>query len=274
MIGNVWLHHLAAGLVAVIMVAVFRDMGRIGTEDQDLVRVLVHSLILVLATYPLQTLFAVTFMRAGWKRLSMRSAALLGCVLAAVPASMIAPVASWLAGVLPRELPADASRSEFLADLATRYPFVLLGFAVISTVMWMGLNYSWWQARLSGTANAEPDPSAQPGDGGEALHEAVLLAKLPLDKRGEIVALSAERHYVRVITDKGEDLVLMRFADAVALCEMLGGQQVHRSHWVRRTAIRDVQRREGGGELHLVTGHTLPVSRSYSGALRDLAPQN
>ena len=270
MIGNVWLHHIAAGLVAVVTIAVFREMGRLGTVEQDTFGAVSHGLIMVSVALPLQTLFAVSFMRAGWTGVSQRFAAILGCVLAAIPASMIGPVASWFAGVLPRDLPANAGRSEFLADLASRYPYVLVAYGVIGSALWMGLNFNWWQAHLA-DAPEEAEPAFPDTEGGPP-HETVLLAKLPFDKRGQILALSAERHYVRVITDRGEDLVLMRFADAVALCEMLEGLQVHRSHWVRRAAIREIQKRDGGGELHLVSGHRLPVSRSYSGALKGLKP--
>ncbi len=271
MIGNVWLHHLVTGVVAIITIAIFREMGRLGTVDQHTGTALAHALIIVLASYPLQTLFAVSFMRAGLVRLSTRVAAILGCVLAAIPASLIAPVASWFAGVLPRDLPADAGRQAFIDDLLSRYPYLLIGYGVIGTAFWMALNYGWWQARLADKGDAT-GASDDDDDGQDAPREAVLLAKLPIDKRGQILALSAEKHYVRVITDRGEDLVLMRFADAVALCGKLGGLQVHRSHWVRRAAIREVRKRDGGGELHLVTGHRLPVSRSYTGTLKDLAP--
>ncbi len=42
-----------------------------------------------------------------------------------------------------------------------------------------------------------------------------ILSRLPVDRRGPLVALSAEDHYVRVTTAAGETLVLMRLGDAM-----------------------------------------------------------
>jgi hypothetical protein len=270
---NFWLHHLAAALVAVAFITVLRAMGDFGSENQDLAVTAAHSAVIVLCTFPVQTLFAVSFMQADYFRASPAMAAVLGCVLAAVPVSFLSPVASWLLGVLPRNLSPQAGRDDFLADLASRYPFVLLGFAIVGPVMWMALNYSWWRERLARAAGRDGDASlGGPGPADPQAPEAMLISKLPQDRRGPIVALSAERHYVRVITEAGEDLVLMRFSDAVTLCEALDGLQVHRSHWVRKSAIQDVQKRAGRIELLLPTGHAVPVSRSYEGAVRGLIP--
>lgn len=96
-----------------------------------------------------------------------------------------------------------------------------------------------------------------------------ILDRLPLDRRGPLLALSAEDHYVRVITRAGETLVLLRLADAIRETGDLPGLQVHRSHWVARTAIRAVRRNGDGALLTLVTGQEIPASRRFMPALRD-----
>jgi DNA-binding LytR/AlgR family response regulator len=66
------------------------------------------------------------------------------------------------------------------------------------------------------------------------------LERLPLKLRGaEVWAVEAEDHYLRLHTSKGQDLILMRLADAVAELEGIEGAQVHRSWWVARDAITD-----------------------------------
>jgi len=277
MVRNPFLHHSVAGAAAAAIVASARLIGSVGEETEGYFEVCAHSAVLVLCAYPLQSLFAVSFMRADWPKFSMRGAAIAGCVLAALPISLLAPTVSWFVGVLPRELPETAGRSDFLADLASRYHFVLLGFATLGTALWMWLNFSWWHTRLirgegaGQQVNAPVAPLAEPPVDDVAA-ENMILAKIPINKRGRILAMSAERHYVRVITEAGEDLILMRFSDAVALCGCLDGVQVHRSHWVRRSAIRDVNRGAGKTEVLLKSGHSLPVSRTHLAAIRGAVP--
>lgn len=96
------------------------------------------------------------------------------------------------------------------------------------------------------------------------------LERLPLKMRGaEIWAVEAEDHYLRLHTSKGQDLILMRLADAVAELEGIEGMQVHRSWWVARDAIVDARRGDGRATLTLKDGAQVPVSRTYAGMLRD-----
>ena len=271
MIRHAWMHHLIVCAGATAVLAFMRMIGSLADLDGPSIRTIVaHSLILVVCAYPLQTLFAVSFMRADWRGVSPTVAAALGCVLAAFPISFIAPTASWLLGVLPRELPEPATRADFVADLASRYHIVLLAFMTVGTAFWSFFTLSWWRRRLN-LEGPETGPEAAGAlslADGVPTAESVILEKMPFGKRGRILALSAEQHYVRVITDRGEDLVLMRFSDAAALCSRLDGMQVHRSHWVCRSAIRDIRREAGRMEVVLESGHSLPVSRSYRAALR------
>jgi DNA-binding LytR/AlgR family response regulator len=99
---------------------------------------------------------------------------------------------------------------------------------------------------------------------------AKFLERLPPKLRGgELHAVQAEDHYLRLHTSKGSDLMLMRLADAVAELEGLEGAQVHRSWWVARAAVTEAKRGDGRAVLTLKNGVEAPVSRSYAGALRD-----
>ena len=77
-----------------------------------------------------------------------------------------------------------------------------------------------------------------------------------------IIALKAEDHYVRVFTDHGDSLVLMRFADAISRVAQTNGIQVHRSYWVRESAIEALTRKGRRYELRLSNGLVVPVSRA------------
>ena len=96
---------------------------------------------------------------------------------------------------------------------------------------------------------------------------APLLARLPIDKRGSIIALSVQDHYVQVITTKGKEMVLMRLSDAMG--EAGAGFQVHRSHWIAPDHVTDVQRENERAILTMTSGDQIPVSRAYIPALRE-----
>lgn len=96
------------------------------------------------------------------------------------------------------------------------------------------------------------------------------LERLPLKLRGaEVWAVEAEDHYLRLHTSLGQDLILMRLADAIAELEGIEGAQVHRSWWIARDAITEARRGDGRATLKLKNGSVVPVSRTYAGQLRE-----
>ncbi len=94
--------------------------------------------------------------------------------------------------------------------------------------------------------------------------------RLPFKLRGAAIrAVQAEDHYLRIHTDRGSDLILMRLSDALDELEGLEGAQTHRSWWVAKDAVRDVARGDGRATLTLDGGLRAPVSRRYARALRE-----
>jgi DNA-binding LytR/AlgR family response regulator len=83
-----------------------------------------------------------------------------------------------------------------------------------------------------------------------------------------LIALEAEDHYLRVHTDAGSALILMRLSDAVQETGGEDGARCHRSWWVARHAVRSARRHGSVMRLHLDGGLEVPVSRSYLPALR------
>lgn len=112
---------------------------------------------------------------------------------------------------------------------------------------------TWVYRAGAGPAAATPATPAPPR----------LLARLPLDKRGALVSLSVEDHYVNVVTTRGRDLLLMRLSDAIAEAEGCPGLQVHRSHWVALDQVRAARRERARGVLTMADGREIPVSRNY-----------
>ncbi|MFY8350452.1 LytTR family DNA-binding domain-containing protein [Pseudoalteromonas sp. SSM20] len=90
-----------------------------------------------------------------------------------------------------------------------------------------------------------------------------LINELPIAKRGKLICLQMDDHYLNVITDKGEHLLLMRFKDALEKLEHYDGFQTHRSWWVAKDAVVDTKK--DGRKLILVlqNGTEVPVSQTY-----------
>lgn len=86
--------------------------------------------------------------------------------------------------------------------------------------------------------------------------------RLPHPLRGSIHHMEAQDHYVKITTDKGSHLALLRFGDALQLASGLDGLRVHRSHWVSRAAIRKIVMRDGRAHLQLVSDAVVPISRA------------
>lgn len=83
-----------------------------------------------------------------------------------------------------------------------------------------------------------------------------------------LYALTAEDHYVRVITDLGEDLILMRLSDAIMETHPLPGLQTHRSWWVAEAGVESVEKKDGKMVVRLRTGKDVPVSRTFAAELK------
>jgi hypothetical protein len=88
-----------------------------------------------------------------------------------------------------------------------------------------------------------------------------LACRLPPKLRGDIIALQAEDHYVRVHTTAGSTLLLMRIADAIDELDNAEGLKVHRSWWVARAAVSGMIRDGRRMRLELPNGLNVPVTR-------------
>ena len=95
------------------------------------------------------------------------------------------------------------------------------------------------------------------------------LQKLRPELGKSLLAIEAQEHYVKVYTERGDDLILYRFGDAVNELAARGGLQVHRSYWVSQEAVTAVRPVGKSYRLTLRNGLEVPVSQSYRGALKE-----
>lgn len=100
----------------------------------------------------------------------------------------------------------------------------------------------------------------------------LMAEKLPQRLRsGRMATIEAEDHYLRIHTECGSDLVLMRMSDACALMENAAGLRVHRSWWVAQAAVEGQARAGSRVELAVRGDLVVPVSRALHGAMSDPA---
>ncbi|ABI77148.1 LytTr DNA-binding domain protein [Hyphomonas neptunium ATCC 15444] len=110
-------------------------------------------------------------------------------------------------------------------------------------------------------------PPPEPVEGASPAE--TFLSRLPVKYRtAELYAVSAEDHYLRIHTSFGEELILMRLADAMRELAEADGLQVHRSWWVAKGAVRDTVRQNGKLSLVLASGKKAPVSRTFLPAVK------
>lgn len=116
-------------------------------------------------------------------------------------------------------------------------------------------------------AEQAPNPDAKQALTGRA----AILSRLPVHLQdAELYALSAEDHYVRVQTSKGDDILLMRLSDSIGETSGVEGMQTHRSWWVAKDAVVDIKKLGRSGEITLKNKKIVPVSRSALKTLKDI----
>lgn len=94
-----------------------------------------------------------------------------------------------------------------------------------------------------------------------------LIRRLPPGMQGPVIRCAVSDHYVLVVTERGEDKLLMRFSDAISELEGVDGLRVHRSHWVAMGAVTGHANENGRLFLLAKDGARIPVSRNYRPAV-------
>ena len=190
------------------------------------------------------------FERRGWP--AWAGFVVGGSALAAVPGTGVV----WLlvAGYM-------GYRMASLREVASLYVQVIGIHLILSAVVTSLI------VRRREAAGTEPEPGP-PRASGE-LPGSAFLARIPARLGRNLLHLRMQDHYVEVNTEEGSDLVLLRFRDALREVAEVDGAQVHRSHWVARSAVATVLRRRGRIVLRLVNGTEVPVSRSFVPGLRE-----
>lgn len=88
------------------------------------------------------------------------------------------------------------------------------------------------------------------------------LSLIPEARRGDVIHMKSELHYLSVATTKGKSLILYTLRDAISELPPDAGVQTHRSFWA---SLAHVKKFEGDGRVAKLTmsdGAVVPVSKS------------
>lgn len=156
----------------------------------------------------------------------------------------------------------------------------VLAVAPLITVAWIAANAPWLFGfrliRPQPGPQGHPDAShAQPHpEAGSALPLTAdfsgLQRQLPPERRGELLYLKSELHYLLVVTSQGRSLILCNLKDAIAELPESSGFSPHRSYWVSVAAVQKFSRQGRQGQLLLQDGSKIPVSRTQMPAVTTL----
>lgn len=134
------------------------------------------------------------------------------------------------------------------------------------TVLWALLNAPTLVQLRQGSENGNEKSDEPQQDLPDPARE--FWQKVPRALGRNLVALSAELHYLRVHTTDGNALILFAFGNAVGLLDGPRTCQIHRSHWVNLDQVESYETGNGSMTCVMRNGLRLPVSRPHRKALK------
>lgn len=268
---NLWLWRGSA-LVFLVLPVLFAIVGPFGTfTDLGFRDRLVYWSVLVIGVGFLMVIGTVYML----SRLRPRSRVLrvvIGCAVAAVPSTGLV---MFMHDVM--RLGSDAGRDPASAVLLWVQVFGLG--TIISLIEFKRLGYFDLPAGVPAVKPLFSSLPAQPSGAVDHRHAALMLRQSRLfdrlrkelrDGDAELVSMSMQDHYVTLMTTRGPDKLLMRFADAIAEIDALPGVRVHRSHWVAQGHGGSLFKEGNRMMLRLSDGRALPVSKTYLPAVEEM----
>ncbi len=226
-------------------------LGPFGTFAAPPAQRMVSWVIWLLAGY---ALFRPTNIVAGWlceaTGLPGFAGKLLALVVASVPLTLIVTMMVSGSGF------GDVLR---WSGFWTMYLYICVIAVVVSVVMSAVFGGRDQSPAAPVLTSSEPPASSSPP----------AVPTLPLPPGfGPVRALKGEDHYVRVIGEGREELILMRMRDAIKQVGNADGLRVHRSWWVAKAAVASVRRDGRTAVITLISGHEAPVARDMMPQLR------
>jgi hypothetical protein len=146
------------------------------------------------------------------------------------------------------------------------YLWMLTQATAPGAILWIGLRATFEHLRPTAPRPGPQDPArassasiAPPLRATPLLNAASAQGIAPAD----ILAVTAEDHYVRIHAVDRSLLLTWRFADALRDLSALDGVQTHRSAWVRLSAVRALERTGSKRAVRVASGELFPLSERH-----------
>ena len=94
--------------------------------------------------------------------------------------------------------------------------------------------------------------------------------RLSVSETADIISFSMQDHYVDATTTSGSEMILIRMADAINEITGLEGARIHRSHWIAKSHLVDLEKDKARHLAVLSDGRKLPVSNTYFAAAQEM----
>lgn len=269
---NYWLNTTAVSVrqyfffSSLVLIVIFAWMEPVGTAGMSFGKGLIFWTIQISILMPL--LIYIQHFASHYVTLKSSQTAWIQTALSGVITSLLfVPVAYFLDTLFA--IPEDETSISLLHGLLDE----ALGVVLPVTVTWLALNAPWilqldFSKKDSELTNQKINPQAQPRELSE--QPSRFLQELRNRASGELISISSELHYVRVVTTEAEIMFLYNLKDAIGELPANAGMQIHRSHWVSKSHIKGLSKRNGNAECTLSNGKKLPVSRRKYSEVKDL----
>ena len=279
-----WSHHAVAFCLAAAWIVAVKSFS-VARFGADLLQTFFNTTFVLAITWILITAVFELISATNRDQMKFDVRIIVAVVIGAIIASLVAPVFNWVLGATPPGLDLGTDRNDILAFLTEKIPKRITGFLLSIAPFWFVTNWGWYAHRESAgvySTLGQPRRVATPvsGDNAHAGRQKTVtsmppafLRKLPPEKRGALWAITAEQHYLRIYTSAGDDLVLMRFSDALNDLKGVNGQQIHRSHWVSVDGFKGFSEEDKRLFVILKNDVALPVSRPNYTAAKAAFPE-
>ena len=149
------------------------------------------------------------------------------------------------------------------------FHWFVLDVALISFAIFAGQRIIIGRIRMAAFEESESGAMPLVAQGPGQAARPRLYRRIAADDPGPIIRIEAMDHFVTVVTPRARYQLRLRFADAVDQMDGVAGMVTHRSHWVARDAVAEVERENGRVFLRVSCGTRVPVSRKQIAVLEE-----
>jgi hypothetical protein len=124
------------------------------------------------------------------------------------------------------------------------------------TIFWMLINAPWIMGYQYRRAASTPSANHL------IANQAPFLKLTSLEDHHELISISAQLHYLEIVSENKKFLILYSLAAAIDELPDDLGIQIHRSHWIAKSKLARIRKTGRTGVAVMSNGRELPISRS------------